>query len=203
MAVGAASWLLDKVLTKLSNDLVAAYVASSELGQNFHNIKLQLLRTQTLLHASQERDVSNDPGLYGLLRGLSKKADEAENMLDKLHYFMIQDQLDGTKEAAPEVGGGLQGHALHGHHAARHTIRNWLSCFSCSHTQDDDPSVAAVASNPHSATKSRSGNGGGPVDKSSFNRVDMSNEIKSAMDMSLTISKLQTIVALQQAQLSH
>ena len=38
-AIGAAGWLLGKVLTKLSEDLVAAYVSSNELGLNFHDIK--------------------------------------------------------------------------------------------------------------------------------------------------------------------
>ena len=58
-AVGAANWLLGKVLTKLSNDLVAAFVASSELGHNFERIKRQLMHTQGLLHAAQGRDMSS------------------------------------------------------------------------------------------------------------------------------------------------
>ncbi|XP_037451128.1 putative disease resistance protein RGA4 [Triticum dicoccoides] len=181
-AVGAANWLLGKVLAKLSDDLVAAYVSSKELGLNFHDIQEKLLYTQALLHASQGRDVSNDPGLYGLLEKLSKKADEAEDMLDELHYFMIQDQLDDTKEAAPELGGGVQGPALHVRHAARHTIGNWIPCFSCSHTQDSDSSVAVVTSNPQNATRSGSGIDGGPVHKLSFDRVDMSNKIKLVIE---------------------
>ncbi|XP_037455704.1 putative disease resistance protein RGA3 [Triticum dicoccoides] len=181
-AIGAAGWLLGKVLTKLSEDLVAAYVSSNELGLNFPDIKLKLLYTQGLLHASEGRDMSNNPGLYGLLGELSKKADEAEDMLDELHYFMIQDLLDGTKEAAPELGDGVRGPALHVRHAARHTIGNWISCFSCSRTQDGDSSVAVVTSNPQNATRSGSGNDGGPVHKLSFDRVDMSNRIKSVIE---------------------
>jgi len=137
-AIGAASWLVGKVLDKLSEDLVAAYVASSELGLNSEQIKIKLRYMQGLLHAAQERDVSGNPGLQSLLEDLSKKADEAEDALDELHYFMIQDQLDGTQEATPELGSGLRGHALHGRHAARHTSGNWLPCFSCSRTQDND-----------------------------------------------------------------
>ncbi|KAI4983371.1 hypothetical protein ZWY2020_023863 [Hordeum vulgare] len=122
VAIGAANWLVGKVLDKLSNDLVAAYVASSELGLNSEQIKTKLKFLQGLLHAAQERDVSNNPGLQSLLEDLSKKADEAEDALDELHYFMIQDRLDGTHEAAPEMGDGFHGHALHGRHAAHHTI---------------------------------------------------------------------------------
>ncbi|XP_073358371.1 uncharacterized protein [Aegilops tauschii subsp. strangulata] len=166
---------LTMVLTKLSEDLVAAYVSSKELGLNFQDIKQKLLYTQGLLHASDGRDLSNNPGLYGLLRELSKKADEAEDILDELHYFMIQDQLDG-----------VQGPALHVRHAARHTFGNWLPCFSCSRTQDGDSSVPVVTRwcfcNPQKATRSGSGNDGGPVDKLSFKRVDMSNKIKLVIE---------------------
>lgn len=181
-AIGAANWLVGKVLNKLSDELVAAYVASSELGLNSEQIKTRLKYMQGLLHAAQDRDVSSNPGLQSLLEDLSKKADEAEDALDELHYFMIQDQLDGTQEAAPELGDGLHGHALHGRHAARHTIGNWFPCFSCSRTQDDVPSAAAVISNPHNATKSGSGHDGGHVDKLSFDRVAMCNKIKSVME---------------------
>lgn len=187
-AVGAANWLLSKLLTKLSDDLVAAFVASSELGHNFQSIKRQLLLTQGLLHAAQGRDMSNNPnpGLQGLLVELSKKADVAEDLLYEIHYFMIQDMLDGTTEAAEVVGGGFRGHALHGRHVVRHTIGNWVSCFSCSRTQHDDPAVDDVvtgSSNPHNATKYISGNdGSGSVEKLSFDRVAMSNRIKSVIE---------------------
>ncbi|KAM0890620.1 hypothetical protein ACQ4PT_026923 [Festuca glaucescens] len=120
--IGAANWLVGKVLNKLSNGLVAAYVASSELGLNSEKIKTKLKYMQGLLHFAQERDVSNNPGLHSLLQDLSKKADEAEDALDELHYFMIQDQLDSTQDAAPDLGDDLRSRALHGVHAASHTI---------------------------------------------------------------------------------
>nr|UBY07203.1 NBS-LRR disease resistance protein [Dasypyrum villosum] len=199
-AIGAASWLVGKVLNKLSDELVAAYVASSELGLNSEQIQIKLKYMQGLLHFAQERDVSSNPGLQSLLEDLSKKADEIEDALDELHYFMIQDQLDGTREAAPELGDGLRGHALHGVHAANHTIGNSLPCFSCSQpgrftlpfrkkqclscsrTQDDDRAAAAAAasSDPHNATKSDNSNDA--VGKLKFDRVAMSNKIKSLME---------------------
>jgi hypothetical protein len=76
-AIGAASWLVGKVLNKLSDDLVSAYVASSELGLNYDLINTNLLYMQGLLHASRNKDVSSDHGLHGLLEKLAKKADEA------------------------------------------------------------------------------------------------------------------------------
>jgi hypothetical protein len=41
-AIGAANWLISKVLNKLSDDLIAAYAASSELGFNSEQIKTKL-----------------------------------------------------------------------------------------------------------------------------------------------------------------
>uniref|UniRef100_A0A8R7RD13 NB-ARC domain-containing protein n=4 Tax=Triticum urartu TaxID=4572 RepID=A0A8R7RD13_TRIUA len=145
MAVGAANWLVGKVLTKLFDPLVSTYMASSELGSNFLTAKNQLQYTQGLLSASVGRDVGDDPGLRGLLGTLSKKADEAEDVLDELHYFMIQDEVDGTKEAAAEVGGGIQGHSVHGRHVARYTLGNCLPCFSSPRTLADGPPPAVAA----------------------------------------------------------
>uniref|UniRef100_A0A0E0JY65 Rx N-terminal domain-containing protein n=1 Tax=Oryza punctata TaxID=4537 RepID=A0A0E0JY65_ORYPU len=119
---GSPNWLLGKVVRQLSDGLVTAYVDSAELGLNMEQIKSDLMFTQGLLHeAHLRRDVSN-PGLPGLLEILSKKADEAEDTLDELHYFIIQDQIDGTHEATPVVGSGIRGQALHGRHVLHRTI---------------------------------------------------------------------------------
>ncbi|KAM3215465.1 hypothetical protein ACQJBY_067467 [Aegilops geniculata] len=173
-AIGLASGLVDSVLTLLSNELVGAYVASAELGLNCREIKRDLMFTQGLLHEAQRSSVVDNHGLQGLMQELSTKADEAEDALDELHYFIIQDDLDGTKYAVPDLGDDLRGHARHGRHALRHTIGNCLACFSCSHMHGDD-----VTNNPHSATNP---NSDGPVDKLQFDRVNMSNKIKSVIE---------------------
>uniref|UniRef100_A0ACD5ZG54 Uncharacterized protein n=3 Tax=Avena sativa TaxID=4498 RepID=A0ACD5ZG54_AVESA len=96
---------------------------------------------------------------------------------------MIQDQLDGTQEASPDLGDGLRGRAFHSRHAARHTIGNWLPCFSCSCTQDEDYAAATLvfSCNPQKAAKSVSGIDGGYDGKLKFNRVAMSNKIRSVI----------------------
>lgn len=153
VAVGAASWLLGKVVTQLSDGMVAAYVASTELGLNMEQIKTDLAYTQGLLDAAEERDVRNNHGLRVLLEILTKQADEAEDVLDELQYFIIQDQIDGTHEATPMVDDGLRGQVLiHGRHALHHTTGNWLSCFCCSSARDD-------ADDPHDIPKSHSDRG--------------------------------------------
>jgi len=168
-ALGAANWLLGQVLNKLSDDLVKAYVSSTELGLNLDTIEREMLYTRGLLEAAQGRDVAGNSGLKGLLEKLGKKADEAEDALDELHYFIIQDKLDGTREATPELGDGLSAKAHHARHAARHTSGNWLPCFSCCRPKDD---AAAAMSLDH----------GGHVGKLPFNRVEMSNKIKQLIE---------------------
>ncbi|KAF8721802.1 hypothetical protein HU200_022985 [Digitaria exilis] len=189
-ALGAANWLLGKVLSKLSDELVAGYVASRELGLNFDKIKDELNYTLGILHAAQGRGISDNPGLQGLLEGLAKKADEAEDALDELHYFMIQDELYDTREATPELGDGLSAQAQHAHHAARSTAGNWLSCFSCCNSQD----YAAVTENTSKA-KSPSDTRDGHADKLPFDRVAMSNKIKQLIgDMQSKCSRVSDLL---------
>ncbi|XP_066355399.1 putative disease resistance protein RGA1 [Miscanthus floridulus] len=168
-ALAAANWLLGQVLNKLSDDLVKAYVSSTELGLDLDKIEREMLYTRALLDEVQGRDFTNKPALQGLLEKLGKKADEAEDALDELHYFIIQDKLDGTQEATPDLGGGLGAKAQHARHAARHTSGNCLSCFSCCRSKDD---VAVAMSLDH----------GGHVEKLPFNRVKMCNKIKQLIE---------------------
>uniref|UniRef100_A0ACD5UIL8 Uncharacterized protein n=1 Tax=Avena sativa TaxID=4498 RepID=A0ACD5UIL8_AVESA len=186
MAVGAASWLIGKLLDKLSDDLVAVYVSSQELGLKSEQIKEDLMYTQALLHASQGRD-DNNPGLEGLLQQLARKADEAEDALDELHYFMIQDRLNNTHHVTPFLGGDIQEKVQHGRNAVRHTFGNWLSNLSCSSSRKDDVIAAAATSvtdnNPQSNAKVDSDMVSGHEDHLEFDRVVMSNKIKSVIEV--------------------
>lgn len=195
-AIGAASGLIGSVLNQLSNKFIQAYVASSELGLNANKIKDDLMFTQGLLHEAQRRGLRDNPGLQGLLHKLGAKADAAEDALDELHYFTIQDQLDGTKYAEPNLGDGLRAHARHGRHAARYTTGNWLNCFSRSPMQDDGASSTDVTSKSRNKTNLGSSNDG-PPDKLPFDRVAMSKKIKSVIEeihsLCDPVSKLLTI----------
>ena len=184
VALGAANWLLGQVLNKLFDDLLKAYVFSTELGLNLLKIRKEMLYTKGLLEAAQGRDFAGNSGLKGLLEDLSNKADEAEDALDELHYFMIQDKLDGTREATPELGDGLSGKAQHACHAARHTSGNRLSCFSCCRSQDEDVAAADDVHNTHSTSNAiaMSVDHSGHDGKLPFDRVAMSNKIKQLIE---------------------
>ncbi|XP_037467568.1 putative disease resistance protein RGA3 [Triticum dicoccoides] len=180
-AIGAARGLVGRVVNLLSNDLVQAYVASAELGLNSEKTKDDLMRTQVVLREAQRRGVINNPSLEELLHKLHTKVGKAEDALDELQYFIIQDQLDGTQYAVPDLGNTLWGHARHIRHAIHHAIGNFiLPCFSCWLLQDDDHGAAAI-NHPHNTSNPASGNDGS-VTKLSFDRVAMSKKIKQAIE---------------------
>ncbi|KAL6864897.1 hypothetical protein ACP4OV_016048 [Aristida adscensionis] len=130
VALGGANWVLDKVLNKLSDEFQAAFAASEQLGNNYNTIKTELLRAQGVLSNIKDRNLSNNRGLHDLLLQLAQVTDEADDVVDELDYFRIQDDLDGTQRASSEVS-GLPGVHLHGTHAAREVRRKWFPWFSC------------------------------------------------------------------------
>ena len=177
-AIGVANGLIGSLLKQLSHEFIQAYVDSSELGLNSKKIKDDLLFTQGLLHEARRRGVSYNPGLQGLIQHLGVKADAAEDALDELHYFIIQDQLDGTNYAHPDLGDGLLGHARD---AVRYTVGNWLNCLSCLPMQDDSSGSTDVTGISHNTSGLDSSNDY-PLDKLTFDRVAMSKKLKSVIE---------------------
>ncbi|XP_052165319.1 disease resistance RPP13-like protein 4, partial [Oryza glaberrima] len=189
-AVGAANWVVGMVLNKLSDELMAGYMASRELGLNMDQIKRDLNYMLALLQAAEGRDIADNLGLQRLLADLCNKADEAEDVLDELHYFVIRDELDGTREATPDLGDGLGAQLQHARHAARNTAAGnyWLSCFSSccrSQSQQDDTVTVVTGNNRNSSmaiskTEEHDQSGAnGHIQESLFDRVAMSKKIKS------------------------
>ncbi|KAF7099309.1 hypothetical protein CFC21_100951 [Triticum aestivum] len=70
---------------------------------------------------AQGSHVGDNPALQRLLDKLSRDADQAEDLLDELHYFQIHDKLHGTTYATTQDLDGLVRHqALHAGTALRH-----------------------------------------------------------------------------------
>uniref|UniRef100_A0A0E0MME6 AAA+ ATPase domain-containing protein n=1 Tax=Oryza punctata TaxID=4537 RepID=A0A0E0MME6_ORYPU len=138
-AVSAARWVVGRALGPVTGELLETWAASKKLGSNIRELKLLLLQAQAMLENSEGREIRSD-ALAQLLFQLRDLAYAADDVLDELDYFRIQDELDGTYEAvddAEEERGLVRGLALHARHTARAIARKLACTCGASRSHDD------------------------------------------------------------------
>ncbi|WVZ87245.1 hypothetical protein U9M48_033915 [Paspalum notatum var. saurae] len=135
VGIQAARWAIGKALGPASGGVLEAWAASSELGANIDALRTELLYAQGMLSNARGRgsgreDVHN-PALAELLQKLRDLAYRADDALDEVDYFRIQDELYSTYDAADEHAGGcFRNNILNAGHTAK-GIGKMLGFSSC------------------------------------------------------------------------
>uniref|UniRef100_A0ACD5TSL9 Uncharacterized protein n=1 Tax=Avena sativa TaxID=4498 RepID=A0ACD5TSL9_AVESA len=132
-ALPAAQWVIGKALNMVMDGVLQAWAASKELGSNVNDLKTELLSVKATLEIAQGKQFDG-PAQKDMLQNLRVSAFKAEDLLDELEYYRIQDKLYGTNDAADEHAKGCAHNLLFN---ARHAVKAFGSRLAPSSSAPD------------------------------------------------------------------
>ncbi|CAD6203852.1 unnamed protein product [Miscanthus lutarioriparius] len=100
VGIEAARWVVGKALGPAAGEVLEAWAASSELGTNIRALRMELLYAQGMLNNACGREDIQNPALVELLQELRDLVYSADDALDEVDYFRIQDEPGPTFSAA-------------------------------------------------------------------------------------------------------
>ncbi|XP_078154003.1 putative disease resistance protein RGA3 [Carex rostrata] len=92
LSITAVGWLMSSLVKKAVTALLEAWAKRKGLENEFKTLKDQLLQLGALL-TSARGDHTNNSSLKELVEELQQLAYGAENLLDELDYYRLQDQI--------------------------------------------------------------------------------------------------------------
>jgi len=164
-AINAALWVVGKALAPVKDGVLEAWAATTGLAPNIRELKLELLAVKGTLDSAHDRE-PRSPTLGMLLHELCQLAYGADDVLDELDYFRIQEELDGTYHTADAHGRGCVHSLVRGACYTTKAVGKRFSCCSFPCVQDDSRSGVSEKEPP----------------KLKFDRVGISERMKDIID---------------------
>ena len=93
MTFVAVGWLMSTLVNKAVTALLEAWAKRIGIGKEFKTLKDQLLQLSALLSSAHGLRTNNS-FLEELVQNLQQLAYRAENLLDELDYYRLQDEVE-------------------------------------------------------------------------------------------------------------
>ncbi|KAF3331344.1 disease resistance protein RGA4 [Carex littledalei] len=137
MTLTAVGWLMSSLVKKAVTVLLEAWAKRIGLGNEFRTLKDQLLQLSALLTSARHLRTSNS-FLEELVQNLQQQAYQAENLLDELDYYRLEDQIQqtGTQEKVNCSNKSSAASSSSGFRIASRSILSNLKGMSCRSASD-------------------------------------------------------------------
>ncbi|KAF3342042.1 adenylate cyclase regulatory protein [Carex littledalei] len=133
----AVGWLMKPLVEKAVAALLEAWAKRTGLGDDFKTLKKQLVQLHTLLTSARGLPTNNS-SLKDLALELQQLVNKAENLLDELDYYRLEDQIQqtGNQEKVNCSNKSSAASSSSGFQLASRSILSILKGMSCCSAQD-------------------------------------------------------------------